>query len=1019
MNNYKTIVTRLREFLKSGDLTAIQDEHRNVIADYYLLVKQANDRLQEMESFLQKGLYAEAVHAAQIDPDLIDVVTTLNIAERDVLEMVIASYNNVHDDKIPPVPALATSTAEALNRAYVSVESLDNLLKIHRLLALARAPLVERRNVLLNIIQRDPDNLGSWKDDQVVWETELVKQLHSFLNKPDVHNDPEALLQKIEVLNDGQWRIELPADLIKNAESKRRKAEESLCRLALTKLIDPCLEAYQLRDYDGARQLMVKWQEKAEAAQLSSNDPIHTKVSAVFQWVNSEQDSRERSAHKEAARLKMVKVLQSGASVSELVAAWQQYENVVGTPDELIRSQYRDVKQRREESGRRRYHMTLAGCVTLGLILLTSVILSSVYFMNQAKLTARLVTLEENKRRYLDAKYISKEHAAETDTLFATIRDELGERDEVERYRREFNQFLQDQQKRETEVATLFEECRTLSEKDASPELLSRLRNRVRSSDERDRLGAVEKEHDNRHRLWKEQRRNEVEQQLAELSHLIKDAGKMLEKEGAAASSMLSEIDKRLKAFDKLEEHSDWKLIRASDEKLWQKLEVRKHLISLQAEFDERKATLEQIIQSSAELTLLDKSFAENDSRVASYVARLKQFIKNFPRSSQARAFANIASTLQPEIHLEQWGLVIKALQFQLFAATPGMAKEALRMMPETVQLPAEERENRQILNEVMKMRALCVLEPGSPASKLDAYFQLPGIKDAYIVMRSSINPGSPSEVYYFSEADYKAYATVFGKDKPDTPVRYYRNLNSQPTINRINLANFVYPGDISPQSKVAKLWNIEIKPTILTSEQAWRDGLVRMIVALQESDKFDPVGKVFFLKECCLALSKTSWIGKQAAATQIDYFLTAKHLPNGTENWLLNPSDGGKSLEEHRANAVSILAKYPPLTWKDYVEKAKELEKAEQSRLISAPVPIGWLHRQGDQWLVQGQVKLWDQHDVFVLLRDSRNGLTLQKIGMLQGGNFVRSSAVNESMLQIGQPCFVRATSNMARGSR
>ncbi|HQR41405.1 MAG TPA: hypothetical protein PLX97_01950, partial [Gemmatales bacterium] len=582
----------------------------------------------------------------------------------------------------PPVPALTTSTAEALNRAYESVESLDNLLKIHRLLALARAPLVERRNVLLNIIERDPDNHASWKEDQVAWETELVKQLQSFLSQPDVHNDPEALLQRIDVLNDGKWRIELPADLIKNAESKRRKAEESLCRQVLMKLVEPCLQAYQARDFATASQLMVAWHEKAESAHLSSNDPIHTKVNAVFQWVQAEQQRRESTAQKEAARAKMVKVLQSGASVTELVAAWQEYQNVVGQPDELLTSQYREVKQRREELGRRRFYMVLAGSVTLGLILLTSVILASVYFMNQAKLSARLAALEENKRRYVEAQYITKEHAAETDALFAAIREELGERAEVERFRTEYNQFLQDQQARETQVAAMFEESRKLSEKEASPDLFSRLRSRVRSATEKERLATLEKEHSNRHNIWKEKCRSEVEQQLAELGQLLKDVSKKMETDGAAATRLMGDIEKRLKVLDTLEENPDWKVIRASDEKLWDKLEVRKNRMALQAELNEKKAALDQSTQATAELALLDKSFAESDSRVASYVQKLNQFIKNYPRSAQARDFTNIATTLQPEMHLERWGLTIKLLQHQLFAATPAAAKEALRIMP-------------------------------------------------------------------------------------------------------------------------------------------------------------------------------------------------------------------------------------------------------------------------------------------------------------------------------------------------
>lgn len=54
MSNYRVNVTRLREILKSGDLTVISDEHKQVILEYYQHCKSANDRLRETEAFLHR-----------------------------------------------------------------------------------------------------------------------------------------------------------------------------------------------------------------------------------------------------------------------------------------------------------------------------------------------------------------------------------------------------------------------------------------------------------------------------------------------------------------------------------------------------------------------------------------------------------------------------------------------------------------------------------------------------------------------------------------------------------------------------------------------------------------------------------------------------------------------------------------------------------------------------------------------------------------------------------------------------
>src|SRR5207237_43487 len=78
---------------------------------------------------------------------------------------------------LPPPPKLLLETAEALNRAYADEAPLEGLLKKHRLLALARAPLPARLDVMRKIAALDRGN-AAWAQDI----TELARQ--DFRDRP-------------------------------------------------------------------------------------------------------------------------------------------------------------------------------------------------------------------------------------------------------------------------------------------------------------------------------------------------------------------------------------------------------------------------------------------------------------------------------------------------------------------------------------------------------------------------------------------------------------------------------------------------------------------------------------------------------------------------------------------------------------------------------------------------------------------------------------------------------------------
>lgn len=1022
MSNYRVNVTRLREILKSGDLTVISDEHKQVILEYYQHCKSANDRLRETEAFLQKGLQTEAVHAAQADPDLLDVVTTLNIPERDVLEMVVAAYNNTHEDKIPPAPAISKSTAEALNQAYASLQSLDDLLKSHRLLSLARAPLTERRHLLLNIIKRDPEN-NVWKDDQSRWELELVKQLEQFLNRPSVNNDPEEVLNRINIIEDGQWRIKVPEDLQKLANNRRHKAEESLGRRDLLLMVDPLLRAYQSRDLALASKLKADWDRRAEKAHLAGNDPIYSNVNHVFQWVLAEERTAAEQARREAARTKLLNVMKSSASVSDLIRAWQEYQEVVPHPDEQLVRQYKEVKTRREELGRQRFYLVLVSIVASVLIVLLGVVFISLHFINEAKVANRKEKLEANRKIYQSAGFLSKEQESETEQLIKSIDEEgFGQHAEILKYKEDYRGFLQDQAARQTELEALILQCKNLSEKEPSPSLLQSAKSRAKSPAERDRVTKLIDEHDNQHAAWKLRVKKDAEKQLIDLQLLAKEIdGKMEKEDATAATNLYQRAERDLKSLTELEEHPDWKIINTHDKKVWESLGMLRERTKLVRELSDKKITLDQLTQASGGIEALDVPFTQANAKVSTYVSKVNEFIASYPKTRQARSLTDVVKQLDPEVQLERWGESILRLKGDVLALSVKDAQNGLRQLPNVELLPAGEKEKFQALQDFLRRRSLCHFESKSPAMLFDSNFTLPGVKDAWLVKTTV---GTPAR-YYFSEADYNQYTKYFGKSDTPKETRFYQKLELPPKVfeasEKVTGFSFqnILAGEISPQTKLARLWNNEIRPKLDASERSWRQGFVRMAIAIQEAETLDPIGRVLFLNDCYNAIAKTSTIGAKATERQWEYLSTAKNMPDGSDQWLLNAGPGaeGKRLRDHRDNAIAILARFPPLKWDEYLAREKELEKVESSRFPTAPIPMGWLDLSSDRrWMIHGRLSVWERQDVYILVRTGATQPSLLKVGVIQGGYLILGTGINENSLRKGLPCFVMVSTKEPR---
>jgi hypothetical protein len=208
MADAQRVVEGIRNFLHSGHQTALE-ALKSMAQEYSDACQEVNRRLARCEEFLRQGLRSEAIHFAQAEPNLLDVLSILDFPERQEWDQVVAHYN------LPPPPVFPMDTAAALNQAYAQVAPLDELLKKHRLLALARAPLGERLTVLRQIAQMDASN-PMWNQDILAFEQVRVRQLRAEVEQLQRHGGEPPLAQLETLYNElqsGPWRVPVPADV--------------------------------------------------------------------------------------------------------------------------------------------------------------------------------------------------------------------------------------------------------------------------------------------------------------------------------------------------------------------------------------------------------------------------------------------------------------------------------------------------------------------------------------------------------------------------------------------------------------------------------------------------------------------------------------------------------------------------------------------------------------------------------------------------------------------------------------
>ncbi|MFT5523041.1 MAG: hypothetical protein ACI9HK_000985 [Pirellulaceae bacterium] len=286
MNQYRRIVDEIQNMIYAAamvDRATVEP----IAAEYRTVCISVNGRIRDIGLLLQRGLRSEAIHQAEIEPPLLDVVTILDFLE---LPQWLDLTTRLG---IPRAPALLIDTAAELNDAYADEKPLENLLRTHRLLAIGRAPIAARIATLRKIAKFDFRN-NVWNDDLKEYEAVRFVELRGEISLACKQNNLKALTALKSELDNSDWLCEPPHELIDYAQKQAGALFTDKSRERVADLARRLQAAMNALDFELAEQLIPKWQTCLQHARLNAADPSVMTAQRVLEWVE-----QERAAHAE------------------------------------------------------------------------------------------------------------------------------------------------------------------------------------------------------------------------------------------------------------------------------------------------------------------------------------------------------------------------------------------------------------------------------------------------------------------------------------------------------------------------------------------------------------------------------------------------------------------------------------------------------------------------------------------------------------------------------------------------
>jgi hypothetical protein len=649
MTDYARIVDDIRSFLQCADQT-LTDEIRALAEHYAAACRETNQRLRRCEDFLEKGLQSEAVHFAQAEPALLDVVALLDFPERRQWEEVSSMYG------LPAPAKLMTATAEALNEAYGNIQPLQHLLRRHRLLALSRAPLQDRLAVMRELAALDSAN-PIWTEDITEFEAIRGRQIEADLREAMRVDDVQTVDTLVAEVRTASWLNGPPPSLLTTAQRVGQVREARRIQEMFRGLVHDLAAARQSGDVAAVKELQGRWNEAATRYRLPVDDPLRAEASPAFNWLEIEERRAAEVRKQRAAMIRLEEtLLDKKATRPDLEKRYKAVLVHDGKVDPPLEDQYQRRLQAFDEQARQRRKFVVLSIAIASLLLGTGLIFWIMESRKAARAAAAITTIKNSLAagELADARR-SLDNFKEQEPDLRSCR-EIGE------LTRQVDTAMAAEQERVARFQEAIKAAEAAPADNADPASLSVARTLASTSAEKiavDRLTRIRTE---RARDLTRQRETDFRAAVSRLDARVQAFEPLAGREPDADSTrdtlrrLQTELDQLTASGSGLRE------------------EVRDLAARLAARLDAIRSGISQEMEQKSLLAEISHALVKRDLML--YATLLQKFANHFPGGPRSVSFARAAKEKPLWDAEESWTRLIGPFKNRLFDLSPDEATE-------------------------------------------------------------------------------------------------------------------------------------------------------------------------------------------------------------------------------------------------------------------------------------------------------------------------------------------------------
>lgn len=965
MLDHQRIVGDLQAAL-SGAAPATEDLLQLALADFAQACDEVNDRLRRCGALLKQGLRAEAVHQAELEPKLLDLVATLDFPELDTVGYV-ARLNGL----VPPPPLLVEVAAD-LNEAYAALEPLAESLKIHRLQALARAPLALRIGTLRQLARLDADN-PVWLEDVAAFEAERLKEIQREGNAAAKRQDAPQLKRLLDEVELSPWRQPPPRALRKSLAAAYENLIRKQARGELDGLEQQLNNAFAAFDGEQGRRARERWEHCAALCGLAGDEEVAVRAAPALEWL-AEEDRREAELAEHAAATSRLEEALAGDvdadGLDRLYHAAVRYGHELPPP---LRRRYESRRADLEVSSRRRARLYVSAAAAGVLLALGAVAAGIVYQLHRGAVGTASEAL---------AALLKDERLDEAQAYLARLSDSsprVAGSAEVQRLAVKLEELTAREALRRESFAEALRRAQGGGAESPDAQALERARQLARLDDEKAQIARFEADVAAARRAWQSEADGQFKESLDKL------AGRLQELE---APGQRADVELWQRAID--EARSELKSLESANRHVTAAL--REQVKPLLA----RLATLDTLAQRQAlEAALLADVTGAVGDRLR-YGERLQALAAKFPETPRAVDVARAAEELGLHDGMTAWNSL--AANWNRIAGRAMSSINTAALVKQCEEFAAAHGHWPQcavLAGRLDLLRHIAARSGGSDGTSLIG--QLRALYSDTLMVNLwmvEIRDNQRLDVQ-------RMYLRREPVDRSDRIDFEYLTGFGLGTMRRSVVSGSVIFSARAPQSVLADDVLAELDHLSTAPEaDAWEQAFVKIVERIMGQERLEPILKVLLLKQTVGIACRGSLLLSEGLARYCEMLEDSK--VSSFADWVAPDNADARNA---RSVAEAELKNLTGLV--DAVRRAAAGARQQLDEQIAPTLTeyrwAGWLYRDGQgQWRCEGRPLERAAGQLVVAVQPVVDGpVRLLRIGQVNTGSVRVDSANSEALLE------------------